>query len=95
MPIGIAPSDKKLLLGGGAAILLLLLAIAVLSPPPEQFQSPVPSSYSSQSAGAAAAYRLLSKLDYPVRRWESPPTELDGDPSQDATDSRGTHATSQ
>lgn len=82
MPIGIAPSDKKLLLGGGAAILLLLLAIAVLSPPPEQFQSPVPSSYSSQSAGAAAAYRLLSKLDYPVRRWESPPTELDGDPSQ-------------
>jgi Domain of unknown function (DUF4350) len=82
MPTGIAPSDKKLLIAGGAAILLLLLAITVLSPPPEQFQSPVPSSYSSGSAGAAAAYRLLGKLHYPVRRWESPPTELDGDPSK-------------
>ncbi len=82
MPTGIAPTDKKLLMAGGATILLLLLGIVVLSPPPEQMQSPVPSSYSSQSAGAAAAYRLLSKLHYPVRRWESPPTELDGDPSK-------------
>ena len=82
MPIGIVPSDKKLLVAGGTTIFFLLLAIAVLSPPPEQMQSPVPSSYSSQSAGAAAAYRLLSKLHYPVRRWESPPTELDGDPGR-------------
>jgi Domain of unknown function (DUF4350) len=76
MPTGIAPSDKKLLLGGGALILFFLVATAVLSPPQEQEQSPVPSTYSAQSAGAEAAYRLLTKLHYPVRRWENPPTEL-------------------
>ena len=78
MPIGIASSDRKLLLGGMALLVLLLSASAVLSPP-EEMTSPVPSTYSVQSPGAAAAYRLLSKLHYPVRRWESPPTELDGD----------------
>jgi len=81
MPTGIAASDKKLLLGGGAVMALLLLAIVFLSPPQEQLQSPVPSTYSSQSAGAEAAYRLLTTLHYPVRRWESPPTELPDDPS--------------
>jgi len=81
MPAGIGSSDQKLLLVGGALLLLLLLATAVLSPPPEQMDSPIPSTYSTQSAGAEAAYRLLSKLHYPVRRWENPPTELGGDPS--------------
>jgi hypothetical protein len=66
------------LLGGMTLLVLLLSASAVLSPP-EEMASPVPSTYSAQSPGAAAAYRLLSKLNYPVRRWESPPTELDGD----------------
>jgi Domain of unknown function (DUF4350) len=79
LPIGIASSDRKLLLAGAALLVLLLAASAVLSPPPEQISSPVPSTYSTQSAGAAAAYRLLSKLHYPVRRWESPPNELDAD----------------
>jgi len=78
LPIGIASSDRKLLLGGAALMVVLLAASAILSPP-EEITSPVPSTYSAQSAGAAAAYRLLSKLHYPVRRWESPPTELDGD----------------
>ncbi len=82
MPTGIAASDRKLLLAGGATILVFLLALALLSPPPEQMESPVPSTYSPQSAGAEAAYRLLAKLGFPVRRWESPPTELSGDPKQ-------------
>lgn len=80
MPTGIASADRKLLLGGGALLLLFLVASALLSPPPEQAESPIPSTYSSQSAGAEGAYRLLGKLHYPVRRWESPPTELDEDP---------------
>jgi Domain of unknown function (DUF4350) len=79
LPTGIAASDRKLLLAGAALMVLLLGTSAVLSPP-EEITSPVPSTYSAQSAGAAAAYRLLSKLHYPVRRWESPPTELDADP---------------
>jgi hypothetical protein len=78
MHTGIAPGDRKLLLIGGGLLLLFLLANGVLSPPAEQIQSPVPSTYSAQSAGAQAAFRLLTKMHYPVRRWESPPTELHG-----------------
>jgi len=79
LPIGIASSDRKLLLGSTALLLLLLAASAILSPP-EELASPIPSTYSAQSAGAAAAFRLLVKLRYPVRRWEGPPTELNADP---------------
>ncbi len=80
MPTRIAASDRKLLTAGGAILLLLLLAVAALTPPADQFESPVPSTYSAQSGGAEAAYRLLSKLHYPVRRWESSPTELGAEP---------------
>jgi len=79
MPARIAASDRTLLFIAGALILLFLVATVVLSPPPEQIESPIPSSYSTQSAGAAAAYRLLGKLHYPVRRWENSPTDLPKD----------------
>src|SRR6266403_556789 len=79
MPVGIAASDRKLLLIGGGLLLVLLIATVILAPPSERFNSPVPSTYSAASHGAAAAYRLLSKLNYPVRRWENPPTQLDAD----------------
>ena len=76
MPIGIAPADRKLLLLGGTLMLVMLLTVAILSPPQDQGELPVPSTYSGQSGGAAAAYRLLERLHYPVQRWENPPTEL-------------------
>jgi len=76
MPLGIAGSDRKLLLVGGILLLLMLAASAALSPPQDQTHSPVPSTYSTQSQGAEAAYILLSRLHYPVRRWEDAPTEL-------------------
>ncbi len=57
-------------------MLLMAAFLGVSSPTGEQFQSPFPSTYSTQSGGAAAAYRLLLAQHYPVRRWESPPTEL-------------------
>ena len=79
MPVGIAASDRKLLLAGGVLLLLMLAAVAVLAPPADQQESPVPSTYSAQSGGAKAAYLLLARLHYPVRRWENPPTELDPD----------------
>lgn len=76
MPTGISASDKKILLAGGALLLVMATVLGVLTPPSEQSESPVPSTYSTQSHGAAAAYRLLQALHYPVRRWEDPPTEL-------------------
>ncbi|HEY2120251.1 MAG TPA: DUF4350 domain-containing protein [Candidatus Acidoferrum sp.] len=78
MPIRIAASDRKLLFIGGGLMLVMLITLAILTPPQEQGNSPVPSTYSAQSGGAEAAYRLLTRLHYPVRRWENPPTELDG-----------------
>jgi len=79
MSTGIAASDRKLLLIGGGLLLLLMVLTTVLAPPPQETELPIPSTYSTQSHGAAAAYRLLANLHYPVRRWESPPTELDGE----------------
>ncbi len=76
MPLGIAASDRKLLLIGGTLLVLMLSVSVLLAPPGEQFEYPVPSTYSTQSAGAQAAYLLLSQLHYPVRRWEESPTEL-------------------
>lgn len=76
MPVGIESADRKLLIIAGALLLLMFGAIVALAPPNEEFSSPVPSSFSTESAGAGAAYRLLSRLHYPVRRWEDPPTEL-------------------
>lgn len=80
MPTGISASDKKILLAGGALLLFMATVLGVLTPPEEQSESPVPSTYSTQSHGAAAAYRLLQALRYPVRRWENPPTELNKEP---------------
>ena len=80
MPAGISPSDRKLLGVGAALLLLMLTASVILAPPKEQEGSPIPSSYSTTSGGARAAYLLLTELHYPVRRWEEPPTELGSDP---------------
>ena len=77
MSTRIASADRTLLLAGGILLMVMLAASVVLSPPSEQIESPVPSTYSPQSAGAEAAYRLLRELHYPVRRWERPPSELD------------------
>jgi hypothetical protein len=76
MSAGIESADRKLLIIAGALLALMFGGIIFLSPPNEEFGSPVPSSFSTESGGAVAAYRLLSRLHYPLRRWEDPPTEL-------------------
>ena len=55
MPTGLAAADRKLLLAGSGATVLFLLATAVLAPSPEEFESPVPSTYYTQSACASSA----------------------------------------
>jgi hypothetical protein len=82
MFLGIAGSDRKLLIIGGALLIVMLTVSVALSPPEGSMPSPVPSTYSAQSAGAKAAYMLLSQLHYPVRRWEEGPTELPMDGSK-------------
>lgn len=79
MPLGIGSSDRNLLLIVGGIFVLMLAIGAFLSPAPEELNSPIPSTYSGQPDGAEAAYLLLSRLHYPVRRWEDPPSELPED----------------
>src|ERR1700730_3914180 len=81
MFLGIAGPDRKLLMIGGALLIVMLTASVALSPPAGSMSSPVPSTYSTQSAGAKSSYMLLSQLHYPVRRWEEAPTELPKDGS--------------
>jgi hypothetical protein len=76
MYAGIAREDRKLLAAGGGLLVLMLTASILLAPPNRQFSSPVPSTYSPQPAGAEAAYLLLERLHYSVRRWEDAPAEL-------------------
>jgi hypothetical protein len=73
---GLNGADRKLLWGTGGATILILAATAAFAPPAAEQGEAVPSSYSSASGGALAAYLLLADLHYPVRRWEEPPGEL-------------------
>ncbi len=75
MPLKVDPKDRKLLLGA-ACIFVLLIAGAVVFGGEGGTKSEVPSSYSTASGGAKAAYLLLSGTGYKVRRWEKPLDEL-------------------
>nr|AEQ20312.1 hypothetical protein [uncultured bacterium CSLG10] len=69
---GLTPTDRKLMWGFAVLFVLLVAGTAAFGPRQEE-GSPIPSSYSSDSGGALAAYLLLLDLHYPVRRWEQPP----------------------
>jgi hypothetical protein len=80
MPASIGPGDRKLLLIGGAILLVLTAGFAFVGAVPQEAGSSIPSTYSSGSGGARAAYLLLQDLHYKVSRWERSPTELPSDP---------------
>jgi hypothetical protein len=67
--------DRNLLLGAGF-VFVLLIVIVLLFSSGEQGQAEYPSSYSTASGGAKAAYLLLSDTGYKVQRWERPLSEL-------------------
>jgi hypothetical protein len=75
MPVRIDPKDRKLLMGA-ACIFVLLIASAVVFGGEGGPKSEMPSSYSSASGGAKAAYLLLSDAGYKVERWERPLNDL-------------------
>jgi hypothetical protein len=67
--------DRKLFVVGGF-IFLLLVVSALAFHTGERVQAEYPSSYSSASSGAKAAYVLLTDTGYKVKRWEQPLSEL-------------------
>jgi hypothetical protein len=75
MAVRLEPSDRKILIVAGA-LLLALTGLSLLLTPPAQPGWGFPSSYSTASDGAKAAFLLLEQLGYSVARWEAPLTEL-------------------
>jgi len=76
MQAGLSRTDRRLLWGFGAASLLFAIGMVILTPAGREEASTEPSSYSSDSGGALAAYLLLVDLHYPVHRWEAAPADL-------------------
>src|SRR5258708_5578395 len=75
MPLNLNQKDRKLFLGAGF-IFVLLVATALVFSSADRGQAEYPSSYSSASGGAKAAYQLLSDTGYKVQRWERPLSDL-------------------
>ncbi|MGA2346755.1 MAG: DUF4350 domain-containing protein [Candidatus Sulfotelmatobacter sp.] len=75
MPLKVDPKDRKLFLWA-AVVFVLLIAGAVLFGGDAGAKSEIPSSYSTASGGAKAAYLLLSQAGYNVKRWEKPLDQL-------------------
>lgn len=75
MPLNLNQKDRKLFLGAGFIFVLLVVAALAFSSA-DRGQAEYPSSYSSASGGAKAAYLLLSDTGYNVQRWERPLSDL-------------------
>src|SRR5258705_12747337 len=69
MSLRIDPRDRKLLLGAAVVFVLLISGVVFLGGEAGQ-QQEAPTSYSTASGGAKAAYLLLEQSGYQVRRWE-------------------------
>ncbi len=80
MPLSLDSSDRRLLIFGAAFLVVISLLAAAIAPPDASEEVGFPSSYSTASGGARAAYSLLEKLGYKVERWEESPAELPSEP---------------
>jgi hypothetical protein len=81
MPAFLDPRDLRILIGAGVVMLVLLGLVYAVGPAPAQQSIGFPSSYSSEWAGAKAAFLLLQDEGYHVERWERSPEDL---PAQSA-----------
>ena len=75
MPLKVDPKDRKLLIGA-VCVFVLLIAGAAIFGGDGATGANFPSSYSTASGGAKAAYLLLSKAGYNLHRWEKPLDDL-------------------
>jgi len=64
MPLKVDPRDRKLLLG--AVVLFVLLLVGAVLFGGSGAKVDIPSSYSTASGGAKAAFLLLSKIGYNI-----------------------------
>jgi hypothetical protein len=71
MPLKVDPRDRKLLLAAGFIFIVLLVGAAIFGGGGGE-KAEIPSSYSTASGGAKAAYLLLQREGYKVERWERP-----------------------
>ena len=71
MPMKLDPRDRKLFLGALAVFVALIIGSALLGGEGGQ-NIDLPSSYSTNSGGAKAAYLLLQEAGYKLQRWERP-----------------------
>jgi hypothetical protein len=79
MPAKLDRTDRTILIGAGCLVVILAIATALLTPSRQAGRTGYPSSYSTTWDGAKAAYLVLQDLGYNVRRWDQPPTELQGE----------------
>src|SRR5260370_22105435 len=84
MPLNLSQKDRKLFLGAGFIFVLLVVAALAFSSA-DRGRAEYPSSYSSASGGAKAAYLLLSDTGYNVQRWERPLRDLPVDSTNTLT----------
>jgi hypothetical protein len=73
MPARLTRRDRNLLVATGAIALVAIVIAAALA---RSEQTDVPTTYSSDSGGARAAYLLLRDAGYAVTRWERAPVDL-------------------
>lgn len=71
----LAGRDRGMLISAIAVVALIIVLIAIFAPPADD-SDPTPSSYSTETHGAKAAYLLLQQLGYHVERWNSPLADL-------------------
>ena len=74
MPVQLSRGDRKILLVAGGVFLALVIGALLFTSGKDE--SDFPSSYSTASQGAKAAYSLLQESGYHVDRWLRPPQSL-------------------
>jgi hypothetical protein len=75
MSFQLSSGDRKILLIAAVFLAVLILG-ALLFVSPQSNQSAIPTTYSSNSNGAKAAYLLLQETGYRIERWEQSPAEI-------------------
>jgi Domain of unknown function (DUF4350) len=73
----LTPADRKLLSAAACVAAVLITLTLLLGRGGSGEGAVVPSTYSSASGGAKAAFLLLQNLRFPVTRWEESPLRLD------------------
>jgi Domain of unknown function (DUF4350) len=76
---GLEKTDRRLLSACLVLVLVIVVLLAVFAPEEDEIDL-VPSSYSTGSFGAKAAYLLLERSGYKVERWTQPLSQLSADP---------------